>query len=76
MAGLVVGLLVYGMRSPSLCADSYPPICSNMFGQGLGDRWDQPVWPQTLAAGAIAFLVVWVVGEALLRWHAGRRDSR
>jgi hypothetical protein len=63
-------------QSYRLCADSYPPICSNMFGQGLGDDWDQPVWPQTLVAGAIAFLVVWAAGSAPRRWYAVRREGR
>ena len=59
LAGLVAGFLVYGARFPSACADSYPPICSNMFGQALGDDWDQPVWWPTLAAGAVTFVIGW-----------------
>ena len=76
LAGLTAGFLVYGARFPSSCLDSYPPICSNMYGQALGDDWDQPVWWPTLVAGAITFLVVWALGELLARWRASRRPER
>ena len=73
LTGLVAGFLVYGARYPVSCADSYPPICSNMFGQGLGDDWDQPVWWPTLAAGAITFLIAWAAAEFFARRRAGLR---
>ena len=75
LAGLVVGFLVYALRFPSNCADSYPPICSNAFGQGLGDDWDQPVWWPTLAAGVIAFVIVWAAAEAVARRRSRRRTE-
>ena len=76
LAALMAGFLVYGARHPGNCADSYPPICSNMFGQALGDDWDQPVWWPTLAAGAVTFLIVWAAAEFLVRWRAGQRKPR
>src|SRR4051794_624655 len=75
LAGLVVGFLVYGARVPSNCLDSFPPICSNMYGQALGDDWDQPVWWPTLAAGAITFLIAWAAAELVVRWRSGQRQE-
>jgi hypothetical protein len=75
LAGLVAGYLVYGARFPSNCLDSYPPICSNMYGQALRDDWDQPVWWPTLAAGAITFLIAWAAAELVFRWRVGQRKE-